>query len=140
MAADISRLHYQRTPAHREMGSPQSPNTGRALRNSRRQNLQMEILRTTHDVPGRGKSKKSDGRSTFWVLRQPFRRKIAGSENQTPWILLANDDRRLLEVRAKIRKMPEACSNHPTTSRSSLLHHIALSFYALGHGHRRSPS
>ncbi|KAL0754039.1 hypothetical protein Bca101_091707 [Brassica carinata] len=40
----------------------------------------------------------------------------------------------------KYEKMPEECSNHPTTSQSSLLHHIALSFYALGHGHRRSPS
>ena len=140
MAADNSRLHYQRTPAHREMGSPQSPNTGHALRNSRRQNLQMEILRTTHDVPGRERSEKSDGRSTFGVLWQSFRRKITGSENQAPWILLANDDRRLQEVRTKMRKMPEACSNHPTTSQSSLLHHIALSLYALGHGYRRTPS
>ena len=49
MAEDYSRLHYQRTPAHREMGGPQSPNIGCALRNSGRQNLQMEILRTTHD-------------------------------------------------------------------------------------------
>ena len=27
-------LHYRQTPAHREMGSPQSPNIGRVLRNS----------------------------------------------------------------------------------------------------------
>ena len=86
------------------------------------------------------KSKKSDGRSTFWVLRQPFRWKIADIENQTPWILLADNDRRLRKIRTKMRKMPEACSNHPTTSRSSLLHHIALSLYALGHGYRRTPS
>ena len=140
MASDNSRLHYRRATAHRKMGSPQSPNTGRALRNSGRQNLQMEILRTTYDVSGRRKSKKSNGGSTFWFLRQPFRRKIASCENQTPWILLANDDRRLREVRAKMRKMPKACSNHPTTSRSSFLHHIALPLYALGHGYCRTSS
>ena len=70
---------------------------------------------------GRSLAVKSDGGSTFWVL-------------------LANDDRRLREVRTKMRKMPKACSNHSTSSRSSLLHHIALSLYALGHGYRWIPS
>ena len=128
----------QLATTRREMGSSQSPNTGRTLRDSRRRNLQMKILRTTHDVPGREKNEESNGRSTFRFLQQPFRRKIASRENQTPWILLANNNRRLREIRTKMRKIPKACTNHPTTGRSSFLHHIALPLYALGHGYCRT--
>ena len=138
MASDDSRLHRRRATTRQKMGSSQDPNTGRTLRNSGRRNLQMEILLTTHDVPGRRKGEKSNGGNTFRLLRQPFRREITSHENQTPWILLADNDRRLRKIRTKMRKMPKACTNHPTTGRSSFLHHIALPLYALGHGYCRT--
>ena len=138
MASDDSRLHYRRATARRKMVSSQDPNTGRTLRNSGRRNLQVEILRTAPDVPGRRKGEESNGGNTFRLMRQPFRRKITSRENQTPRVLLANNDRRLRKIRTKMRKMPKACANYPTTRRSSFLHHVALSLYALGHGYCRT--
>ena len=57
-----------------------------AVRNGRQRNLQIEILRTTHDVSGRREGEKSNGRSTFWILRKLFRWKVTSSKNQMPWM------------------------------------------------------
>ena len=95
----------------------------------------MEIFRTTHDLRRRKGSTKDNGRSPLWIMQKPFGRKIPRNQNQKPHTLLADDDQRLRELRANMRKMPEACSHYPSTSRGSLVDLGTISIHAMVDGH-----
>ena len=95
----------------------------------------MEIFWTTHDLHKRKGSTKDNGRSPHWIMQKPFGRKIPRNQNQKPHTLLADDDQRLRELRANMRKMPEACSHYPSTSRGSLVDLGTISIHAIVDGH-----
>ena len=98
----------------------------------------MEIFRATHDLRRRREIMKDNGRSPLWIMRKPFWRKIPRSQNQMPWTLLANDDQRLREVCAKMRKMPDSCSYYPSAGRGSLVDLGTISTHAMVDGHSRT--
>ena len=92
------------------MGGPQNPNVGLALHNDRRQNLQMEIFRTTHDVSGMREGEKRYGGSSLWVLRKPFWWKVTSSEIKRHgyyWPTMIRD----------CEKFARKCQRHAPTNR-----------------------
>ena len=72
----------------------------------------MKILQPTHDLRRGRESEKSDGRGPFRIVRKPLRWKVTRSQNKTPWLLLANYDQRLREIRTKMQKK---CQRHAPT-------------------------
>ena len=98
----------------------------------------MEILRSTHGLRRRRKTKKSNGGGSFRIMWEPLRQKISRRKNKTPWLLLANYDQRLREVRTEVRKMPKARADNPSTRGSPLVHLVSVSLHAMVHGYRRA--